>query len=83
MTKITKEKLNLEQALAELNALVEKMEHSELNLEDALKDFERGVLLTRHCQKLLTDAEQKVQILMQQEGQIVLANYQANSQDND
>jgi exodeoxyribonuclease VII small subunit len=83
MTKITKEKLNLEQALDELNALVEKMEQGELNLEEALKDFERGVLLTRHCQKLLTDAEQKVQILMQQEGQVVLTNYQTDSQAND
>lgn len=76
MSKITQEKLNLEQALDELKALVEKMEGGELHLAEALKDFERGVILTRHCQKLLTDAEQKVQILMQQEGEVVLANYQ-------
>lgn len=81
MAKASKEKLNLEQALAELNALVEKMEHGELNLEDALKDFERGVILTRHCQKLLTDAEQKVQILMQQEGEMALQNYQVEQND--
>lgn len=83
MTKKTKDKLNLEQALEELNTLVEKMEQGELNLEEALKDFERGVVLTRYCQKLLTEAEQKVQILMQQEGKVVLANYQIEEQADD
>jgi exodeoxyribonuclease VII small subunit len=72
-------KMSLEQALTELNSLVEKMEHGELNLEQALQDFERGVILTRHCQKLLTEAEQKVQILMQQEGQVSLENYQVDN----
>ncbi len=83
MSKITQEKLNLEQALEELKTLVEKMEGGELHLAEALKDFERGVLLTRHCQKLLSDAEQKVQILMQQEGEVVLTNYQSDSQTHD
>jgi len=77
-----KDSLSLEQALDELNLLVDKMEGGELNLEEALKDFERGVKLTRHCQKLLTEAEQKVQILMQQEGETSLASYQVES-DND
>jgi exodeoxyribonuclease VII small subunit len=54
---------SFEQALAELETLVETMEQGELSLEDSLKSFERGVLLTRTCQQALKEAEQKIQIL--------------------
>ena len=53
-----------EEALAELEALVEAMEKGELSLEESLQSFERGVTLTRQCQKALEDAEQKVRVLM-------------------
>jgi len=56
---------NLETSLAEISTLVEKMEHGELTLEQSLEQFERGIHLIKHCQKILTEAEQKVQILMQ------------------
>lgn len=58
------EKFDFENALAELETLVEKMEQGDLSLEDSLKQFERGIALTRSCQKALAEAEQKVQILM-------------------
>ncbi len=54
---------SFEQALAELESLVETMEQGDLSLEDSLKYFERGVLLTRTCQQVLKEAEQKIQIL--------------------
>lgn len=59
------EKFDFEKALAELEKLVETMETGDMSLEDSLKQFERGVALTRSCQKALADAEQKVQILLQ------------------
>lgn len=62
--------LNFEQALAELEQLVERMEQGDLALEEALKQFERGIELTRHCQSALQRAEQKVQQLLEQNGQI-------------
>ena len=55
---------NFEKSLAELQTLVEQMETGELSLEDSVKQFERGVALTKACHKALSDAEQKVQILM-------------------
>jgi exodeoxyribonuclease VII small subunit len=57
--------VDFEQALGELEALVERLEHGELPLEDALRQFERGVELARHCQAALKQAEQKVEILLQ------------------
>lgn len=58
-----------EAALKELEFLVERMEKGEVSLEQSLKDFERGIELTRVCQKALQEAEQKVQILLEKDGQ--------------
>jgi exodeoxyribonuclease VII small subunit len=55
---------DFEQALAELEGLVERLERGDLPLEEALKTFERGVELTRHCQGSLKAAQQKVEILL-------------------
>jgi exodeoxyribonuclease VII small subunit len=52
-----------EEALTELEALVERMESGELSLEESLGAFERGIALTRACQQALQQAEQKVEIL--------------------
>ena len=54
---------SFEEALTELESLVETLEHGELSLEESLKAFERGVKLTRTCQDALKQAEQKIQIL--------------------
>jgi len=59
---------NFEEALRELEGLVEQMEQGELSLEESLKSFERGIALTHLCQKALEEAEQKVEILSQKEG---------------
>jgi exodeoxyribonuclease VII small subunit len=54
----------LEATLEELEKLVEKLEQGELPLDQALKEFERGIKLTRQCQTVLKDAEQKIEILL-------------------
>lgn len=66
---------NLEDSLAEISKLIEKMEHSEQTLEQSLTSFERGIGLIKHCQKILEDAEQKVQVLIQNQNQETLAAY--------
>jgi exodeoxyribonuclease VII small subunit len=58
-----------EQALAELEAVVERLERGDLPLEEALSVFERGVELTRHCQSALRAAQQRVEILTKRDGQ--------------
>jgi exodeoxyribonuclease VII small subunit len=64
--------LEFEQALAELEQLVERLERGDLPLDEALKTFERGVALTRHCQTALKAAQQKVEILLKKNGQAEL-----------
>lgn len=60
---------NFETQLTELETIVEQLETGELPLEDALKVFEKGVKLSRQCQQLLSEAEQKVTILMDNQEQ--------------
>lgn len=55
--------------MEELEKLVEQMERGDISLEESLKSFERGIKLTRTCQQALQDAEQKVQILLEKNGQ--------------
>ncbi|NOT11815.1 MAG: exodeoxyribonuclease VII small subunit [Methylococcaceae bacterium] len=57
-----------EDSLAELEQLVTQLEQGDISLEESLKFFERGVNLTRICQKALQEAEQKVQILIDKNG---------------
>ncbi len=71
---------NFEAALTELNLLVEKMEQGGLSLEESLHAFEKGIALTRQCQQALKTAEQKVQILLEKNGQTHLEPYQEDEQ---
>jgi exodeoxyribonuclease VII small subunit len=59
---------SFEDSLTELGQLVNRLERGELSLEESLQAFERGVNLTRTCQKALQEAEQKVQILIEKNG---------------
>ncbi len=67
-----KTNVRFEQALEELEKLVETMEQGDISLEESLKSFERGIKLTRTCQLALKEAEQKVQILLNENGETTL-----------
>ncbi|MEM8817331.1 MAG: exodeoxyribonuclease VII small subunit [Pseudomonadota bacterium] len=57
--------INLEKSLSSLEKIVDELESGDLPLEKAMQKFEEGIKLTRRCQTALKDAEQKVEILMQ------------------
>ena len=68
--------------MAELEAIVERLEHGDLPLEDSLRHFERGVELTRSCQAALKQAEQKVQRLSAKPGiEPVLEDFEPETED--
>ena len=70
--------LDFEQSLTDLQNLAERLENGELSLEDSLTAFEQGVRLTRDCQPALAQAEQKVQILMERDGELEEAPFDAD-----
>ncbi|KAA0888500.1 exodeoxyribonuclease VII small subunit [Pusillimonas sp. ANT_WB101] len=56
---------DFETALAQLEALVAQMENGSLPLEQSLAAYEKGVALTRICQRRLDQAEQQVKVLQE------------------
>ena len=58
------EQKSFESSLKELEQIVEQLEAGDLPLEQSLELFERGVRLSRECQRRLDEAEQKVEILL-------------------
>ena len=66
----TKKSFPFEDSLSKLEELVERMENGDLSLEDSLKSFEEGIKLTRECQAALKSAEQKVKLLIEQNGEV-------------
>ncbi|MGM0634385.1 MAG: exodeoxyribonuclease VII small subunit [Pseudomonadota bacterium] len=58
---------DFETSLEQLESLVQAMEDGDLSLEQSLEAFEKGIRLTRECQKALQEAEQKVQYLLGEE----------------
>ncbi len=57
------EKFQFENALEDLEKIVEAMESGELTLDQALKKYEEGVGLVRACQSKLTETEKRIEIL--------------------
>lgn len=72
--------VDFEQSLGSLQALVERLESGDLSLEESLAAFEQGVALTRDCQQALSQAEQKVQQLMENNGELRTAPFDGASE---
>lgn len=75
--------VDFEKSLSELEKQVNLLESGDLSLEEALKSFETGVRLTRDCQQALTEAEQKVRILLEKSDGSVESQPLRSSDDDD
>ena len=65
----TEDKLkDFEKSLQQLEKIVTQMESGELGLEDSLNQFEQGIKLAKNCQDTLTNAEQRVEQLIEKNG---------------
>ena len=62
--------MSFEESFARLEEVVQRLEGGDMPLEEALALYERGVMLTRHCQDLLDKAELRVTQLVE-EGEAV------------
>lgn len=58
---------DFEKNLKRLEEIVTKLEKGEMSLEESLKLFEEGIKLARICEKALTEAERRVEILIRNE----------------
>lgn len=76
---MSKKLQDLEASFDEIQKIVEQMEHGQLSLQTSLELFEKGIALTRECQKMLTETEQKIEILLAQNNEAQLAPFDTNS----
>jgi exodeoxyribonuclease VII small subunit len=61
------ETLSFEQALAELERIVQQLESGEVELEKSIQIYERGAALRAHCEGKLKTAELKVEKIVRGE----------------
>jgi exodeoxyribonuclease VII small subunit len=54
-------RLSFEEALAELETIVRRLEEGSAKLDEAIAAYERGALLKRHCEKKLQEAQSRVE----------------------
>jgi len=63
-------KFKFEQAVSDLEQIVERLDSGELSLEQMLKEFETGVKMVRECKKFLEQAQKKVETLISEQGEL-------------
>jgi exodeoxyribonuclease VII small subunit len=80
MAKKKIENLSFEDALSELEHIVQNLEQGDLSLEQSMELFERGLALSKNSQAKLQDAEQKIKILMDKNGEQQLTDFQLTEQ---
>jgi len=61
--KSTTESLTYEQALGELESLIDRIEQGEIGLEESLSEYRRGAALLKRCRGILETAEQQIEEL--------------------
>lgn len=69
------ENMTFEATIEELDSLVDQLENGDLALDDALRKFERGIALARAGQTKLSDAEQRVSILLSEDDEAPLSDF--------
>jgi exodeoxyribonuclease VII small subunit len=70
-----------EASLERLEAIVEELESGELDLEASLARFEEGVALSRRCAEKLSQARQRIDVLVEQGGELLERPFEAGADD--
>ena len=57
----TPDDMSFEQALAELESIVSSLESGKAPLEESISAYERGMVLKKHCERKLGEAQEKIE----------------------
>lgn len=63
MAKQNEKKQTFEEALAELETIVEKVEQGEIGLEESIEKYAQGMKLITHCRDILDQAEKRIETI--------------------
>lgn len=67
---------SFEEKMEDLEKIVTELEKGDLNLDDSVSRFEEGIKISKECNKILEEAEKKITILLNQDGQIKEENFE-------
>lgn len=76
------EKMSFEEAMKNLEQIAQELESGKLNLEESLLKFEEGMHLSKKCNEILENAEKKITILLEKEGELQEENFVLNNEEN-
>ena len=68
-------KKSFEENIDDLEKIVSELESGDLNLDDSVSKFEEGIKISKECNKILEDAEKKITILLNKDGEIKEENF--------
>lgn len=63
-------KENFEESMKKLENIVTELETGNLNLDESVKKFEEGMKIAQKCNAILGEAEKRIMILLEQEGEV-------------
>lgn len=63
-------KENFEDSMKKLETIVTELENGNLNLDESVKKFEEGMKIAKQCNNILEDAEKKITILLEEDGEL-------------
>ena len=69
---------SFEEKMQQLEQVVSELENGDMNLDESLVKFEDGMKLAKECNKILEDAEKKVTILLEKNGEIEEEDFEEN-----
>jgi len=69
-------KRTFENALSKLEQITEELEDGDLSLEKSLKKFDEGIGLVEFCNKTLTEAKAKVELLLEKQGEMTTSPFE-------
>lgn len=72
-----KEEKSFEELMDDLENVAEELESDKLNLDDSMKKFEEGMKISKLCNEKLENAEKKISILLEKDGEIKEENFDA------
>ena len=72
-------KKSFEEQIQELEKIINELENGNLNLDDSVIKFEEGMKISKECNKMLEDAEKKITILLNQDGDVKEENFDVNN----
>lgn len=66
---------NFEKNMSDLENIVTELEKGDLNLDESISKFEEGIKISKECNKILEEAEKKITILLEKDGDVKEGNF--------